>query len=67
VKGYIKNDKNEKKNSKLIAAAVGNRENRLFPLMLLGNKSDNHDHRLVSKEEAEEFAKKFDVPFYEIS
>ena len=38
-----------------------------FPMILIGNKSDLENQRIVSKEEGEELALKFNLKFFEIS
>ena len=38
-----------------------------FPVVLLGNKIDLEDQRVISKQEGEELAKKYELPFYETS
>ena len=38
-----------------------------FPVVLLGNKIDLEESRVISKLEGEELAKKYELPFYETS
>ena len=38
-----------------------------IPIIVLGNKLDLNDKRVISKEEGEETAKKYNIFFYEVS
>ncbi|KAJ5074304.1 gtp-binding protein rit2 [Anaeramoeba ignava] len=43
------------------------REVEEFPIIIIGNKNDLEDQRVITKEEGEEFANKYFCPFFETS
>ena len=47
--------------------SVKERKGDNFPLLLIGNKIDLEDKRLISKEEGEDLAFKYNIPFFEVS
>ena len=52
--------------SKWMEGIVENKGND-YPIVLVGNKSDLENERVISKEEGEGLAKKYNLPFYEAS
>ena len=43
------------------------KEREWLPIVLVGNKCDLEDDRQVTREEGEELAKEWDIPFFEVS